>query len=264
MFLTRLTSAKDSSAAASSKAVLYDYSVYNMRPVDRLLAFSIGAIAAVIVLHIFFGNIIVDIVAACIAGVAAQPIYRRFMLNRIKGQLIMQFKDMLDSVNSSVSAGKVGVKAFEDAEHDMRLQYGEDSCICKELHIINRGVLNGDNIEALLHDFGKRSGIEDIESFANVFGIANRRGGSMRTILNETKTILCDKIEIEQEIQTMVGATKNQLNIMMVMPLFIVPMVSGISEDSSGSLSDIIVKLMALAAFIIAYVIGKKITDIKL
>lgn len=263
--LTNLISGKKAAADQKSNAAeLYDYSVYHMRSQDRLIAFLIGAAAAAIVIHIFFGNFVVDIVAMIAAGVAAQFVYRNIMLNRVKNQLTLQFKDMLDSVNSSVSAGKVAVKAFEDAENDMLLQYGKDSHIYKEIRTINLGVMNGDNLEELLLDFGKRSCIEDIESFANVFSIANRRGGNMKTILNETKSILCDKIEIEQEIKTMVGATKNQLNIMMLMPLVIVPMVSGLSEDASGTLSDIMVKVAALIAFIIAYVIGTKITDIKL
>lgn len=136
--------------------------------------------------------------------------------------------------------------------------------IFRELHKINIGLCNNLTIETILSDFGRRSGVEDIESFANVFVIANRQGGNIKTILTETKSILCDKIEIEQEIKTMLGATKNQLNIMMIMPLLIVPMSAGFTEGAENSFSNIMVKVGALIAFVIAYIIGRKITSIKM
>lgn len=242
----------------------YDYHTYTMTLRDRLIAFVIGAVGAAVVMHIFFGNIMVDILAMAVTGIVAQKIYRNVMIERIKNKLTLQFKDMLDSVTSSISAGKVAQAAFIDAEKDMRMQYGEDSFIFKELHKINIGISNNLTIETILSDFGKRSGIEDIESFANVFVIANRQGGNIKTILTETKSILCDKIEIEQDIRTMLGATKNQLNIMMIMPLLIVPMSSGFTEGAENSFSNIMVKVGALIAFVIAYIIGRKITTIKM
>ena len=174
----------------------YDYHVYTMTLRDRLLAFVIGAAGAAIVMHIFFGNVFVDLLAMVVTGIVAQKIYRKMMIERIKNKLTIQFKDMLDSVTSSISAGKVAQAAFMDAEKDMRLQYGEDSYIFRELHKINIGLCNNLTIETILSDFGRRSGVEDIESFANVFVIANRQGGNIKTILTETKSILCDKIEI--------------------------------------------------------------------
>lgn len=242
----------------------YDYHIYTMTFRDRLIAFVIGAAGATVVMHIFFGNILVDILAMVATGIVAQKIYRNVMIERIKNKLTLQFKDMLDSVTSSISAGKVAQAAFIDAEKDMKMQYGEDSFIFKELHKINIGISNNLTIETILSDFGKRSGVEDIESFANVFVIANRQGGNIKTILTETKSILCDKIEIEQDIRTMLGATKNQLNIMMIMPLLIVPMSSGFTDGAENSFSNIMVKVGALIAFVIAYIIGRKITTIKM
>lgn len=254
----------DSPANTAEVSIGYDYNTYAMTLRDRLTAFLIGAAGAAIVMHIFFGNLFVDLLAMTAAGIAAQKIYRNLMTERIRNKLTLQFKDMLDSVTSSISAGKVAQAAFSDAEKDMRMQYGEDSYIYKELRKINNGISNNLTIEEILSDFGRRSGVEDIESFANVFVIANRQGGNIKTILTETKSILCDKIEIEQDIKTMLGATKNQLNIMMIMPLLIVPMSSGFTEGAENSVSNILVKVGALIAFIIAYFIGRKITSIKM
>ena len=237
----------------------YDYNTYSMGLKDRLLAGLIGFLGACIVMHIFFGNVFVDIVIGAVAAVLAQKIYRNVMINRIKNKLTLQFKDMLDSLNSSVSAGKVIAAAFADAHKDMQLQYGENSSICRELSIINNGLANGLTVEELVRDFGERSGIEDIRSFANVFLLSNRRGGNMKTIISESKSIICDKIEIEQEIKTMSSATKNEL-----MPLVVVPLISGFVQDGGNDVLNIIVKIVGIIMFVIAYMIGRKITDIKL
>lgn len=242
----------------------YQYDNYDMKLKDRLLAGLIGFLAACVVMHIFFGSPIVDIVVGAGCAVLAQKIYRNFMINRIKNRLTLQFKDMLDSLNSSVSAGKVMSSAFVDAEKDMQLQYGADSEICRELALINNGIVNGMTIEELIRDFGERSGIGDIRSFANVFLMANRRGGNMKTIISESKSIICDKIEIEQELRTMSSATKNELNIMMLMPLIVVPLISGFVQDGGNAALNIIVKIVGIIMFVIAYLIGRKITNIRL
>ena len=136
---------------------LYDYNKYSMKLKDRTIAFLIGFGLAVIAIHIFFGNIIVDLLVGIAAGIVAQPIYRNMMINRIKRQLTLQFRDLLDSLNSSISAGKVVNAAFTDAEKDMYMQYGETSSIYKEVKVINSGIINAINIETLLSDLGERS-----------------------------------------------------------------------------------------------------------
>lgn len=244
--------------------VLYDYSTYNMKFNDKLLAFFIGFAAAAIVAHIFFGNLIVDLIFGTVTGIIAQPIYRKYMINRNLNKLTIQFKDMLDSLNSSVSAGNVMQRAFADAQTDMEFQYGANSFIAKELQTINNGIVNGHVLEDLIMDFGQRSNMEDIINFANVFKIAQRRGGNMKSIITETKNIICDKIEIEQEIKSVVSGTKNELNIMMLMPLLVVPMMSSFSQEGDNQTVNIAVKLFGIAAFVIAYIIGRKIVNIKM
>ncbi len=247
----------------AAQSELYDYTKYKMTLTDKLIAFAIGFLGAAVVLHIFFGVIIVDIIFGVVAGIIAQPIYRNMKISSIRNQLTLQFKDLLDSLNSSVSAGKVISAAFIDAEKDMTMQYGANSFITTELHTINRGIVNGSKIEDLIRDFGERSGIEDISNFANVFMLSNRRGGNMKTIISESKSIICDKIEIEQEIKTMSSSVKNELNIMMAMPIFIIPMISGFVQDGPA-LINTIVRIVVLGMFILAYYIGTKITNIKL
>lgn len=131
--------------------------------------------------------------------------------------------------------------------------------------MINVGLQHNYNIEDLLLNFAQRSGLDDVDSFANVFEVCNRKGGNLKQIVGETRSVINDKIEIEMEIQTMIAASKNELNIMMVMPFVIMLSMRGLGDSMSGnSLVNLIVKFVALGIFIGAYVIGSKLVDIKL
>lgn len=239
------------------------YSEYKLNIGERILAFAVGFALAFFVAHTFFSFLPLDIVAGVALGIIAQPIFRKILCENRKNKLLLQFKDMLDSLNTSYSVGKTTQSAFEDANKDMTLQYGDESYICLELQRIVIGLKNVSTIEELLADFAQRSGLDDIRTFADVFYAINRRGGNIKTVIGETKSIICDKIEIEQEIKTITSSSKNSLYVIMCMPLLIVPMMSGFTDTGGAGLIDIITKIAAIVIFVVAFVIGKKITDIK-
>ena len=65
----------------------------------------------------------------------------------------------------------------------MVIQLGEKSDIVKEVEIITTGLHNNITIESMLEDFATRSGLEDIESFAVTFAVANRLGGNLNSVI---------------------------------------------------------------------------------
>ena len=103
-------------------------------------------------------------------------------------------------------------------------------------------------------------------SFANVFEVCNRQGSDLKRIVSETRDILNDKIEIEMEIETMVSGNKNELNIMMVMPVVVVLSLSAMGTMTivSNSPVNLLVKLICIGIFVVAYLMGRKIVDIKI
>ena len=113
-------------------------------------------------------------------------------------------------------------------------------------------------------DFGERSAQEDIQSFAEVFSVANRRGGSIRQIILDTKNVISDKISVELEIQTLISGKKNELNIMILLPLIVVSQVNTMTAETGGfDIITFIVKIIAIVMFVVAYFIGQKIMDIR-
>lgn len=194
------------------------------------------------------------------------PIYEKHMRDKRLKELVVQFKDMLESLVASYSAGRTTVDAFLDALNDMQNIYGKDADIVRELSTVSIGMQQNIILEDLLMDFARRSGLDDVHSFANVFEVCNRQGGNIQEIVSDTRDIINDKIEIESEIKTMITGSQNELNIMLVLPLIVAIASSGLGSGAitNNTPLNIVVKIVVLLIFFLAYKLGRKITDISL
>lgn len=244
-----------------------DYEVYHMNAKERIIGFLLFGIGSLAAVHIFFGNIAVDLICMIIGGLAGIKIYRKKLKEKRSNDLLRQFRDMLESLSTSLGSGKNTQDAFADAVVDMQNQYGEDACIVVEVKRINDGLCNNISIEAMLSDFAERSHLEDVENFSDVFRVANRMGGNIRAIVYETKNVISEKISVEFEIQTMISGKKNELTIMLLLPFIVVTQIQGMQGGTAVSgkalFITVAVKLAALAMFAGAYVLGQKIMKIK-
>lgn len=243
-----------------------DYHVYHMTRMDNLVSGLLGFAVAAIVLTAFFNHVAVSLAGGLICSRITPGYYQEFRKKRQLNELRAQFKDLMESLTASYSAGQNTVEAFKDAAKDMVSIYGEDADIVREVRTICTGLDNNINIEQLLLDFGRRSSLDDVMSFADVFEICNRQGSDLKRIVSETREIINDKIEVEMEIETMFAGAKNELNIMMVMPVIVVVMLKGLGSGMAGenTFATVIIKIACIGIFLLAYMIGKKITDIKI
>lgn len=243
-----------------------DYHVYHMTVTDRCIAALIGFGVAAIVIYVFFHNIPVMLAAGAVVAFLVQKVYENYKKKKRQKNLLIQFKDLLESLAASYSAGENTQAAFADAREDLISIYGENADIVKEVEQIVSGISNNFTVEKMLENFAKRSGLDDVESFYNVFEVANRQGSSLKQIIADSREIINDKIEIEMEIETMLTGNKNELNIMVLMPLVIVLSMNGMGTmtiNSNTSL-NVLVKIGCLALFAGSYFMGRKITNIKM
>ena len=244
----------------------YDYHVYHMKKNDYLAAYGLGFLLGFVIIWAFFDSVLFGAICGIIVALKVPKFYGEYKRKKRLKELRSEFKDLLESLSASYSAGRNTTDAFRDALTDMTSIYGEHSDIVKEVQIICAGVTNNINVENLLLDFANRCGIDDVMSFANVFDACNRQGGDLKRIVNETRDVINDKIEVEMEIETMIAGNKNELNIMMVMPVVIVIMLRMLGEGTvnANNFVNIIVKIVCIGIFVLSYVIGKKIVDIKI
>lgn len=242
-----------------------DYHVYHMTKQDVVIAFLIGGCAGALVSWLFFGNPVVSAAVLVIGGIYVQPIYRNYKCEKRKKALLLQFRDLLETLTASYSAGKNTLEAFMDAKADLSHIYSDETDIVKEVELIVGGMRNNVNVEELLLNFAMRSGLDDVQNFADVFRVAIRQGANIKDIIFSTRDIIGDKMEMEMEINTILAGNKNQLYIMMVMPLIIIVSLGGIgSGTTDNSFINVVVKIISLGIFALAYWLGDKFTKIKI
>lgn len=242
-----------------------DYNVYKMNAKEKVIGFLLGFAVGTAGFHIMFAVLPVSLVLGAVTGYIVYPIYGKHLQSKRKKSMLMQFRDLLDSLVNSFSAGKNSQGAFEDAYSDMQSAYGEDAPMTKEVGVVVSGLYSNFNIEDLLEDMAKRCGLNDISNFADTYSVCSRLGGDLKRVVSNTRDIINDKVEIEMEIQTTLAANKNEINIMMVMPFIIIAMMKGLGNDAitGNSPVNVVVKFIALGLFVMAYVVGRKIADIK-
>lgn len=261
----------------------YNYKVYYMSKIEKILYFMLAFAVGAAVGYLFYGgigkdqygnatnttiilNIVIPGLVGIIAGKSFVPIRTKQIIDKQCRKLNQQFRDMLEALNTSLGAGKNVVDSFHSVYNDLKVQYDEDAYILKELEIVLSGMANNIDIEDLLADFGVRSGNDDIYSFANVFKICYRKGGNIKDTIRSTHSILSDKMEISEEIETIVTSSKTEQNIMVVMPIGLIGIIKLMSPDFASNFvtpTGIIATTVAIIMFAISYYVGKAVLNIK-
>lgn len=239
-----------------------DYRVYEMGKGEKLKWFVVGGLACALVGYIFYERWYISLIIGVLGGIVFVPMRRNQLLEKRKTQLTLQFKELLESVKSSLGSESVH-DAFMKAKADLAIQFPEDAYIMQELTNLMRGTMLKLKLEDLLMNFAERSGVEDIQNFATVFRSCYRRGGNMQEIVGKCITIINEKIEVSMDIEAMVAGQKSEQNILLVLPVVFVVMLKAMGgmvdmESAMGLISMTI----AIAIFIIAYFISRKIMKI--
>ena len=114
------------------------------------------------------------------------------------------------SVAGSVKAGYAAENAFMESIKDMEMMYGKGAEILEELKQIKGGLASHFSLEKLLHDMGRRTELEEVKEFAEIFTITKRNGGSLAGVIQMTAGEISDKIMLGEEIRTTLASKRPQ------------------------------------------------------
>ena len=260
-----------------------NYAVYNLKTWEKIVYFLLAFVVGALVGYLFYGGLakdeygqsttmtyVLNVVICGGVGFAAGkfflPIRQKQIIDKRRTVLRGQFRDMLEGLVTSLGAGSNVPDAFAAVYDDLKIQYDSEAYIIKEVEIILAGIRHNVPVEDVVMDFGKRSGIGDIETFANVFNISYRKGGNIKDVIRNTHKILSEKIEIMEDIETTVSSGKLDQKIMLVMPLILIAMIKFMSPEFAANFatpSGIAATTIAIGCFVGAYYIGKTMLEIK-
>lgn len=189
------------------------------------------------------------------------------MCEKQKEELLMQFKDAMQSVTMALQAGYSMENAWKESERELAGLHGEEALFVQELRRINAAVGVNQPIERLLYEFAQRSDCEDIQNFSEVFLFAKRSGGDFCKIMQTTVRHISEKTEVESEIQTILSAKKMEQRIMNVIPVGLLLYLNVTAPDFLvglyGNLAGRAIMTAALLVYVAAVRISEKIMQIK-
>lgn len=173
-----------------------DYSRYSMSTKDWGIVFIKSMAATVIIAYLFYDSPIVVIAFPAVFAYCAK-LCRQEGVRRQKEKLNEEFMNVLKVLSSNMLAGYSVENAWQEAEKEMELMYGNDSLMLSEIREMNRQIKMNQTFEAVLSEFAHRSGLEDIVNFSDIFSFAKRSGGRFVDII-ESKGV-CEMLEKESE-----------------------------------------------------------------
>lgn len=160
--------------------------------------------------------------------------------DRWRSRLRGQFCDFASALTNALAGGMNISQALQSAQSDLSAQYAPDAYISLELQEILDGVNNNIPVETMLEDFGARSGIADIASFATVFSTCYRTGGNIRAVVRRATEIISEKMMISSEIETALTSNKVQMYAMNLLPVGLILLMRVMSSQFAQSFSTLI------------------------
>ncbi len=180
-------------------------------------------------------------------------------------QLLVQFKECIQAVAASMRAGYAVENAFLDSIADIRSMFGEGCAMERELRQLRQGLSNNVTLETLLKEMGQRSGLEEMREFAEVFAIAKRNGGSIPVMIDAASCSISRRLEVEEEMETLLSARRLEQRVMNAMPFLIVWYVEtgnpGYFDMLYGNPAGIALMTACMGVYLAAYALSEWIFD---
>jgi len=249
------------------KDELPDYGTYVMSGAEKVCHTLLAGGFLFALAYVFYQDVLIAALPVPLAVFYPQAKSRHLAAAR-RYELNLQFKDALESLAASLSAGRSVENAFKEAVRDLALLYpGTEACIIKELTAIAGMIELNEQVEDALVGFARRSGLEDVANFAEVFAIGKKSGGNMVEIMRTTSAVIGDKLRIMEEINTQLAQRKIEQKVLNAMPVSLLLLLSWSAGDYMAPVFHTAFGRMAMTAAVLllaaAYYISKKITDIE-
>lgn len=243
----------------------FDYGVYQMSKKEYLRYGLQGLALQGLIAYTFYRSVVVFVLFMPFLYFFLQE-KRKELCDKRKHDLQLQFKDVVLALATGMQAGYSVEGACKEAYRDIRMLYGMKSEMGRELLFINAQLSNNRKIEELFYDLGNRSKVEDIEDFAEVFGIAKRSSGDLTKIMKNTSQMISEKLEVKREIITVISAKRLEQKIMSAIPFFIILYIDfstpGYFAPLYGNVLGIFSMTICLCIYGAAVWLAKKTTEI--
>lgn len=243
-----------------------DYREYRLSGREFLAAIAAYAVLDGMVSYLFFRSWAAFFLLLPGAALFLKEQKKRLLKKR-KAQLQSQFLMGMQLVCASLQAGYAVENAFREALPELEKVYDPEAFLVREFRFFVKQIGLNRTAEALLTDFGTRSGVEDIRNFAGIFSTAKRTGGDLIAITRNTVSSIQQKQETQQEIETSLSGKVMERNMMSAIPLCMIAYVGitspGFLDVMYYNAAGTAVMGGCLLVYGIAFWWGRKVTEIQ-
>lgn len=241
---------------------------YTMSLKEKILYTAMAAVVIFAIAFIFYRSVLLSCLLVPLA-LFYPRIKTSDIIKKRKKELNIQFKDMLYSLSSSLSAGKTVESGFREALKDLSVLYPEPSAfILIEVRRIISMLETNETLEHALSDFASRARLEDVDNFVDVFNISKRSGGNISEVIKNTSAIISDRIEVAQEVDTMLAERRFEQKVLNVVPIFLILVLSASAPDYLSPVFNTAAGRLTMTTSIgllaLSLLISTKLNDIKL
>ncbi len=199
-----------------------DYKKMDLSLSELLLFYSLIITFGSIVGWLFYDSALVSAAVICLSVYFKTP-YKNYLKIKRQEELLMQFKDLLYSMSSSISVGRSIGQALIESRIFWKNTYSDSDYIMIELLEMEKKMCQSKitDIE-VLEDFEKRSGLSDVSDMVLVCKTCKRTGGNMTEALTKCSNIISDKITLQRELKALLYQKKFEGRIVALSPFVIV------------------------------------------
>lgn len=237
-----------------------DYHRYRYSLHEHLRYFLEALFLILLVSYLFYHSLI-----AILLMIPFYPVFLKIKAKRLlqqqKQELGQQFKETIAAVAAALNAGYSVENAWREAKTEMEQMYGAHALMVQELGHIQIHLSMNVALEELLNDFARRSDMEDVSSFCQVFFFAKRSGGDFIGIIRATADRIGQKIELQRQLMADLAARRLESQIMNIVPLVILLYLNltspGYFDVLYGNLTGICIMSVCLMLYLAAYALSE-------
>ena len=169
----------------NSRQPVSSYERYRLSPSEYLKLLLRAVLAAALFSFVFYRSLFCFLLLLPLA--LLYPFTRRnALIAARKRRLLLAFREALSLLAASLSAGYSLENALRESLCELEVLYGLASLIVREFTYLLRQLEMNIPPEQAVDDFARRSGLDDIKTFAGVLRIARKSGGDLPGIMRRT------------------------------------------------------------------------------
>jgi len=195
------------------------------------------------------------------------PKMRIYKQNKCQKQLALDFKDVMISIYSSLSAGATVEQSLKRALEDIGRSLGQKSRMFLELDIVCQKMERNVPVNQCLEEMAARCHDRDIENFTQILILGKKQGGNLAILVRDSVEKIQRRIEITYEIEGLIGAKRNEFLFMCIIPAGIILYMRIFSQEFMsvlyGNMAGALLMTVCLGVYIGACGLGMKILKIK-